>query len=248
MLCRVYLNRNWGHIWVPLVSQEILPFSLCTLYQVIYHSSSLDGFSWWWICSCNNSKLSSASSYVAFAQRFITCIVLIFMILIKVCPFAGGQKSRVAFAKITFKKPHIILLDEPSNHLVMNEPPHLRPLPPWLGTTGSGKILIFCLLQDLDAVEALIQGLLIFQGGVLMVRTYCHWVTCVICRVKSGDLSNQIGMFAGESRRASDHRKCRRIMGSDGWQGRSVQRHVQGVQEDAHDINLEKEWVPCTNL
>ena len=32
--------------------------------------------------------------------------------------FSGGQKSRVAFAKITFKKPHIILLDEPSNHLV----------------------------------------------------------------------------------------------------------------------------------
>lgn len=31
---------------------------------------------------------------------------------------SGGQKSRVAFAKITFKKPHILLLDEPSNHLV----------------------------------------------------------------------------------------------------------------------------------
>jgi hypothetical protein len=27
-------------------------------------------------------------------------------------------------------------------------------------------------LQDLDAVEALIQGLLVFQGGVLMVRDY----------------------------------------------------------------------------
>ncbi|KAG8382542.1 hypothetical protein BUALT_Bualt05G0088200 [Buddleja alternifolia] len=52
---------------------------------------------------------------------------------------SGGQKSRVAFAKITFKKPHILLLDEPSNHL------------------------------DLDAVEALIQGLVLFQGGVLMV-------------------------------------------------------------------------------
>uniref|UniRef100_A0A2P2LQS3 Uncharacterized protein MANES_02G005700 n=1 Tax=Rhizophora mucronata TaxID=61149 RepID=A0A2P2LQS3_RHIMU len=52
---------------------------------------------------------------------------------------SGGQKSRVAFAKITFKKPHIILLDEPSNHL------------------------------DLDAVEALIQGLVLFQGGILMV-------------------------------------------------------------------------------
>ncbi|RWV82245.1 hypothetical protein GW17_00056272 [Ensete ventricosum] len=34
---------------------------------------------------------------------------------------SGGQKSRVAFAKITFKKPHIILLDEPSNHLVSHD-------------------------------------------------------------------------------------------------------------------------------
>ena len=40
---------------------------------------------------------------------------------------AGGQKSRVALAKVTFQKPHILLLDEPSNHL------------------------------DIDAVEALIQ-------------------------------------------------------------------------------------------
>ncbi|XP_017972690.1 PREDICTED: ABC transporter F family member 3 isoform X3 [Theobroma cacao] len=48
---------------------------------------------------------------------------------------SGGQKSRVAFAKITFKKPHIILLDEPSNHL------------------------------DLDAVEALIQGLVCSKEG-----------------------------------------------------------------------------------
>lgn len=40
---------------------------------------------------------------------------------------SGGQKSRVAFAKVTFTKPQILLLDEPSNHL------------------------------DLDAVQALIQ-------------------------------------------------------------------------------------------
>ncbi|KAJ3695225.1 hypothetical protein LUZ60_000602 [Juncus effusus] len=60
---------------------------------------------------------------------------------------SGGQKSRVAFAKITFKKPHIILLDEPSNHL------------------------------DLDAVEALIQGLVLFQGGVLIVSHDEHLIT-----------------------------------------------------------------------
>ncbi|XP_038907092.1 ABC transporter F family member 3 [Benincasa hispida] len=60
---------------------------------------------------------------------------------------SGGQKSRVAFAKITFKKPHIILLDEPSNHL------------------------------DLDAVEALIQGLVLFQGGILMVSHDEHLIS-----------------------------------------------------------------------
>ncbi|KAE8672381.1 ABC transporter F family member 3 [Hibiscus syriacus] len=59
---------------------------------------------------------------------------------------SGDQKSRVAFAKITFKKPHIILLDEPSNHL------------------------------DLDAVEALIQGLVLFQGGILMVSHDEHLI------------------------------------------------------------------------
>ncbi|XP_024537100.1 ABC transporter F family member 3 [Selaginella moellendorffii] len=60
---------------------------------------------------------------------------------------SGGQKSRVAFAKITFNKPHILLLDEPSNHL------------------------------DLDAVEALIQGLALFQGGVLMVSHDEHLIS-----------------------------------------------------------------------
>lgn len=60
---------------------------------------------------------------------------------------SGGQKSRVAFAKITFKKPHLLLLDEPSNHL------------------------------DLDAVEALIQGLMMFQGGILMVSHDEHLIS-----------------------------------------------------------------------
>jgi ATP-binding cassette subfamily F protein 3 len=45
-----------------------------------------------------------------------------------------------ACLQLTFTKPHILLLDEPSNHL------------------------------DIDAVDALIQGLAMFKGGVLMVR------------------------------------------------------------------------------
>ncbi|KAK9827792.1 hypothetical protein WJX74_002330 [Apatococcus lobatus] len=63
---------------------------------------------------------------------------------------SGGQKSRVAFAKVTFSKPHILLLDEPSNHL------------------------------DLDAVRALIQGLNTFQGGVLMVSHDQHLIESTV--------------------------------------------------------------------
>eukprot|EP00890_Picochlorum_soloecismus_P002952 jgi/Picsp_1/3658/NSC_06495-R1_abc transporter family protein len=52
---------------------------------------------------------------------------------------SGGQKSRVALAKITWEKPHILLMDEPTNHL------------------------------DIEAVDALLEGLKHFQGGIVVV-------------------------------------------------------------------------------
>jgi len=52
---------------------------------------------------------------------------------------SGGQKSRVAFACLALTNPHILVLDEPSNHL------------------------------DIEAMDALSAALKEFQGGVLMV-------------------------------------------------------------------------------
>jgi len=68
---------------------------------------------------------------------------------------SGGQKSRVAFACLSLTNPHILVLDEPSNHL------------------------------DIEAMDALSLALRNFQGGVLMVshdvtmlQTVCNslWV------------------------------------------------------------------------
>jgi len=57
----------------------------------------------------------------------------------KMAVLSGGQKSRVAFACISLTNPHILVLDEPSNHL------------------------------DIEAMDALSTALQNFQGGVLMV-------------------------------------------------------------------------------
>ena len=57
----------------------------------------------------------------------------------KMSLLSGGQKSRVAFACLSLTNPHILVLDEPSNHL------------------------------DIEAMDALSLALKNFQGGVLMV-------------------------------------------------------------------------------
>lgn len=62
---------------------------------------------------------------------------------------SGGQKSRVAFAVITWQKPHVMLLDEPTNHL------------------------------DIDTVEALIQALNEWEGGLLVVSHDQHFINSV---------------------------------------------------------------------
>jgi ATP-binding cassette subfamily F protein 3 len=52
---------------------------------------------------------------------------------------SGGQKSRVAFALITYEEPQILLLDEPTNHL------------------------------DYDAINALIAALKGYIGGLVVI-------------------------------------------------------------------------------
>jgi ATP-binding cassette subfamily F protein 3 len=62
---------------------------------------------------------------------------------------SGGQKSRVAFACLTFAKPHVLLMDEPTNHL------------------------------DMNAIEALINALKEFNGGVMVISHDQHFITSV---------------------------------------------------------------------
>lgn len=60
---------------------------------------------------------------------------------------SGGQKSRLVLAWITFIRPHLLLLDEPTNHL------------------------------DIDTVNALIEALLEYKGGLLVISHDEYFIT-----------------------------------------------------------------------
>lgn len=81
---------------------------------------------------------------------------------------SGGQKSRVAFATLAFKKPHLLIIDEGSNHLSM------------------------------DAADALVQAVKDFGGGVMVVSHDQHFVsnTCTeLWVVAEGKASRFNGTF-----------------------------------------------------
>ena len=66
---------------------------------------------------------------------------------------SGGQKSRVAFACLTYGKPHVVILDEPTNHL------------------------------DLEAIQALANALIEFSGGVLVISHDQHFIKQVCTEI-----------------------------------------------------------------
>eukprot|EP00559_Dactyliosolen_fragilissimus_P005911 CAMPEP_0184861498 /NCGR_PEP_ID=MMETSP0580-20130426/6172_1 /TAXON_ID=1118495 /ORGANISM="Dactyliosolen fragilissimus" /LENGTH=875 /DNA_ID=CAMNT_0027359019 /DNA_START=64 /DNA_END=2691 /DNA_ORIENTATION=+ len=74
---------------------------------------------------------------------------------------SGGQKCRLCLAAAMYRKPHLLILDEPSNHL------------------------------DWETLEALVEAIKNFEGGVLLVSHDQHLLTSV-CKelyvVDKGDL------------------------------------------------------------
>ena len=82
---------------------------------------------------------------------------------------SGGQKARVAFCAIQMSNPHIILMDEPSNHL------------------------------DIESIEGLIDGINSFNGGIVIITHDTHLIDCIekyrLYEVKKGNINYFNGDF-----------------------------------------------------
>eukprot|EP01022_Parablepharisma_sp_SALTPOND_P028171 TRINITY_DN695_c0_g1_i1.p1 TRINITY_DN695_c0_g1~~TRINITY_DN695_c0_g1_i1.p1 ORF type:complete len:746 (-),score=124.72 TRINITY_DN695_c0_g1_i1:12381-14618(-) len=66
---------------------------------------------------------------------------------------SGGQKSRVALAVVTWRQPHILMMDEPTNHM------------------------------DIDAVSALVIALNSFAGGLVVVSHDQYFVSAICKKI-----------------------------------------------------------------
>eukprot|EP00826_Nyctotherus_ovalis_P011129 TRINITY_DN12905_c0_g1_i7.p1 TRINITY_DN12905_c0_g1~~TRINITY_DN12905_c0_g1_i7.p1 ORF type:complete len:670 (-),score=210.27 TRINITY_DN12905_c0_g1_i7:106-2070(-) len=81
---------------------------------------------------------------------------------------SGGQKSRVALAVVTWRRPHILMMDEPTNHM------------------------------DIDAVSALVIALNSFAGGLVVVSHDQYFVNSIckkIFVVKGQKVKEFVGDF-----------------------------------------------------
>lgn len=111
---------------------------------------------------------------------------------------SGGQKSRVAFACLSLTNPHILVLDEPSNHL------------------------------DIEAMDALSLALQKFQGGVLMVShdvTMLQTVCTSLWVCEQGTVEKFPGDVKSYKRRIMAMAEKERMEGGVGSKSGVVERH-----------------------
>jgi ABC-type Mn2+/Zn2+ transport system ATPase subunit len=111
---------------------------------------------------------------------------------------SGGQKSRVAFAALAYKKPHVLVIDEGSNHLSM------------------------------DAADALVEAVQNFKGGLMVVSHDQHFVSACSRFLDEQELvQRHISHFCSFLPFLIGLKHVFRALGRRGWHSYEIQRNVR---------------------
>eukprot|EP00211_Chloroparvula_japonica_P004459 CAMPEP_0119122520 /NCGR_PEP_ID=MMETSP1310-20130426/2749_1 /TAXON_ID=464262 /ORGANISM="Genus nov. species nov., Strain RCC2339" /LENGTH=645 /DNA_ID=CAMNT_0007112185 /DNA_START=136 /DNA_END=2073 /DNA_ORIENTATION=- len=88
----------------------------------------------------------------------------------RISSLSGGQKSRVAFAELAYLRPHVILFDEPTNHM------------------------------DMQSIDSLVDGIAKFEGAVVVISHNQHIIEAATNELwvvsKTGKVKRYNGDFA----------------------------------------------------
>lgn len=115
-----------------------------------------------------NSKLDINQCRCILGKLGIKKTELIDLPNTKINNLSGGQKARVSFSTIQISNPHLILLDEPSNHL------------------------------DMESMDGLINGINNFNGGVVIITHDMHLIESIQNAVIYQVIDNNIIQFKGD--------------------------------------------------
>lgn len=115
-----------------------------------------------------NPKLDSNQCRTILGKLGIKKTDLIDLPNININDLSGGQKARVSFSTIQIANPHLILLDEPSNHL------------------------------DIESMDGLINGINNFNGGVVVITHDIYLIESIKDAVIYQLVDNNIVQFKGD--------------------------------------------------
>ena len=135
---------------------------------------------------------------------------------------SGGQKARLVFAAATWSRPHLLVCDEPTNHLVRGSCRCVCGPPPC--SDAVRVCLLLLSVQDWDSVDALSLALEEYRGAVVVVSHSTEFMQAVCkelwevadgnVRVNKGSFDDALGTYVGRIQRKFARRAKRGKKGS----------------------------------
>lgn len=142
------------------------------------------------------------------------------MALSKIKPFSGGEKARLALAKIVWQKPNLLLLDEPTNHL------------------------------DLTMRQSLEMALLEFEGAVILISHDRHLLESTVdefylvkdkkIRSFAGNLDDYATVLQENSKSVREAKKPGDL---DYQDKRQLQNKLKNLEKSIDKLSLELEEI-----